>query len=288
MKRIDCKALSEKIQNELREAIAELGIVPGLAVIVVGDNPASMTYVNNKRKSSEKVGIRSEVMYLPEDSTTEDVIAAVQHFASRDDIHGVMTQLPMPEHIDASKVIASIPVEKDVDALTPASLGKLLLGETGFIPCTPRGIMNILRHEEVPLAGANCVVIGRSNIVGKPIAALLTQADATVTLCHSKTKGLENITRQADVVIAAVGKPGFITADMVSPDAVVIDVGINRNADGKLVGDVCFDEVLQKAAAVTPVPGGVGVMTVTSLLENTYEAAKQLLNHNKSGGKVRE
>ena len=285
---IDCKALSKHIRRDLRRRADELGFAPGLAVIVVGDNPASMTYVNNKCKACDEVGFRSETLHMTSTSTTEDVIAAVERFAIREDIHGVMVQLPLPEHIDEKAVIAAIPSDKDVDGLTPASMGKLILGMDTFAPCTPKGIMTVLTGGAYPLAGSNCVIIGRSNIVGKPLAAMLTQSNATVTLCHSKTENLADITRQADIVICAVGKAGFLTADMVSRGAIVIDVGINRNADGKLTGDVCFDEVAQKAHEITPVPGGIGVMTVTSLLENTYTSALQFAERGMKGESVNE
>ena len=270
---IDCKAISKQYRRHLKSEAEKLSITPSLAVVIVGNDPASMTYVNNKKKACDEVGFRSEVLYMSEDSTTEDVMAAVARFANRDDICGVMVQLPLPEHIDENQVISVIPPEKDVDALSAISMGKLVLGHPVYKPCTPSGILLILKCLGVPLSGANCVIVGRSNIVGKPLAAMLTQEDATVTLCHSKTKYLANITKQADILISAVGKPNFITADMVSEGTVVIDVGINRADDGKLVGDVCFDDVKEIAGAITPVPGGVGIMTVTSLLTNTYNAA---------------
>lgn len=285
---IDCKAISKHIRRDLRRRVDELGFTPGLAVIVVGDNPASMTYVNNKCKACDEVGFHSETLHMTSTSTTDEVIAAVERFSIREDIHGVMVQLPLPEHIDEKAVIAAIPSNKDVDGLTPASIGKLILGMDTFAPCTPRGIMTVLKGGAYHLAGSNCVIIGRSNIVGKPLAAMLTQANATVTLCHSKTENLTEITRQADIVICAVGRAGFLTADMVSPNAVVIDVGINRSEEGKLVGDVCFDEVAQKVQAITPVPGGIGVMTVTSLLENTYQSALQFAEHRTKGESVNE
>lgn len=247
-----------------------------------------MTYVNNKCKACDEVGFHSETLHMTSTSTTKDVITAVERFAYRDDIHGVMVQLPLPEHIDEKAVVAAIPPHKDVDGLTPTSMGKLVLGMDTFVPCTPRGIMTVLTDEAHPLSGANCVIIGRSNIVGKPLAAMLTQANATVTLCHSKTENLADITRQADIVICAVGKAGFLTADMVSRGAVVIDVGINRNEGGELCGDVCFDEVAEKANAITPVPGGIGVMTVTSLLENTYKSAQQFAELRMKGETLNE
>lgn len=270
---IDCKAISKHWRRIVKDKITELGFPPGLAVILVGNDPASMTYVNNKKKACSEVGIHSEILYMSEESTTADVISAVKRFAERDDINGVMVQLPLPKHIDANRVIDAIPTEKDVDALTPESMGRLILGETTFAPCTPSGVVAILKCIVSSLAGLNIVIVGRSNIVGKPLAAMLTKEDATVTLCHSKTEHLAEITKQADIVISAVGKPNFITADMIAHGSIVIDVGINRTDDGKLVGDVCFDDVQKIAGAITPVPGGVGIMTVTMLLNNTYIAA---------------
>lgn len=272
MEVINCKGLSRDIRESLRIAADELDVTPGLAVVVVGDDPASMTYVNNKQKACNEVGFLSKVIRMPEEVNTEDVVEAVCDLADLDYIHGIMVQLPLPEHIEADRVIAAIPPEKDVDGLTVMSMGNLFLGrQDGFVPCTPKGIMSILKRYD--LTGANCVIVGRSDIVGRPLAALLTSSDATVTLCHSKTKKLAETTRGADVLISAVGKPGFITEDMVSENTVVIDVGINKLEDGHLVGDVCFEEVAKKVKAITPVPGGVGVMTVTSLLENTLRAA---------------
>lgn len=270
---IDCKNLSQEIRNQLRDCVAEGGVIPGLAVIIVGDDAASLTYVKNKNKACDSVGFYSEVISMPYSATTEDVVNKVRLLSVRNEIHGILVQLPLPSHIDAYEVIASIPPEKDVDALTPINMGRLLIGKYDFAPCTPSGIMNILKYTCGSVSGANCAIIGRSNIVGKPLAAMLTHANATVTLCHSYTEQISDITKQADILVSAVGKPRFITADMVKNDAIVIDVGINRTPDGKLVGDVCFDEVLKKVDAVTPVPGGVGVMTVTALLENTYKAA---------------
>lgn len=283
---IDCKAISKHWRRLLKEEIENLGFTPGLAVILVGDDPASMTYVNNKKKACSEVGIHSEILYMSGDSTTDDVVNAVKRFAVRSDINGVMVQLPLPKHINADTVVSAIPPEKDVDALTPESIGRVMFGETVFKPCTPRGIVSILQCMNIPLAGSHCVIVGRSNIVGKPLAAMLTNEDATVTLCHSKTNHLSEITKQADILISAVGKPNFITADMVSDGAIVIDVGINRTDDGKLVGDVCFDEVREVAGAITPVPGGVGVMTVTSLLINTYNAAQIEAERRKKGENI--
>lgn len=263
---IDCKAISHAKRDAIKRRTAELGIIPTLAVILAVDDPASQVYVRNKRKACEEVGFNFE-MY-----SNVDVVGSLVH---RQDIHGILVQLPLPSGIDADKVISQIPPEKDVDALTAANLGKLVLGTYDFAPCTPSGIMTILDSVCGSVSGANCVVIGRSNIVGKPMSIMLTQKNATVTLCHSHTENLADITSRADILISAVGKAGFVTADMVKHGAIVIDVGINRNDAGKLVGDVCFDDVAGKAGAITPVPGGVGVMTVTSLLENTLIAAKK-------------
>lgn len=268
---IDCKSISERRRHELQQHISSIGKRLGLAVILVGDNPASKTYVANKSKACDAVGIYSETCYMDSASSTEEVIAEVKMLSSRADINGVMVQLPLPEHIDEQAVVSAIPSEKDVDGLTPLNMGRLIVGMNAIEPCTAKGIISILNSAGYQLNGANCVIIGRSNIVGKPLAAMLTARDATVTLCHSKTKNLADITRRADIVICAVGQANFLSADMISENTVVIDVGINRDENGKIVGDVCQD-VAQKCKAITPVPGGVGVMTVTSLLENIYKA----------------
>lgn len=279
---INCKEISDIKRNNLKEAVLSTGIVPGLAVILVGGNPASRIYVKNKRNACANVGFYSDIFCLDEQSTTEDIVAIIQKLSCRKDIHGIMVQFPLPPHIDANRVISSIPVEKDVDCLTPTNMGNLIFGNAAFTPCTPGGILSLLKHIGYRLSHSTCVILGRSNIVGKPLAAMLTAQDATVTICHSKTKDVSHYTKQADILISAVGKAGFITADMVSSNTVVIDVGINRTDDGKPVGDVCFTEVEKVARAVTPVPGGVGAMTVTTLLENTYKAA--LLQMNKKKG----
>lgn len=278
---IDCKTISVKIKNDLKRLVQEEGIVPGLAVIIVGDNDASLTYVNNKIKACEEVGFYSETIHLPSNITTEEVIEEIRKTSCRQNVHGIIVQLPLPDGIDVYKVLSSIPPEKDVDCLTFENIGRLSCAKSTFEPCTPKGIMTILRKSGIQLEGANCVIIGRSNIVGKPLAILLTQANATVTLCHSKTKNLTETTRRADIIISAVGKPSFLTPDMVSEKSIVIDVGINRNKSGKLVGDTDFPNIVNKIKAITPVPGGVGVMTVTSLLENTYQAAKNQIRSTK-------
>jgi len=262
---IDCKAISQARQDAVKRRAAELGVAPTLAVILSSDDPASQVYVRNKRRACEEVGFRFE-MYPDTD--------AVHSLAKREDVSGILVQLPLPDGIDANKVIAQIPPEKDVDALTAVNMGKLVLGTYDMAPCTPSGVMTILDSVCGSISGANCVVIGRSNIVGKPLSIMLTQKNATVTLCHSHTEDLPDITSKADILISAVGKAGFVTADMVRKGSVVIDVGINRDKNGKLVGDVCFNSVAAKTYSITPVPGGVGIMTVTSLLENTLKAAE--------------
>ena len=262
---IDCKAISQAKRDAIKRKAAELDITPTLAVILAVDDPASRVYVRNKRRACEEVGFGFE-MYSD--------INAVGELVTRQDVHGVLVQLPLPSGIDTNKVIAQIPPEKDVDALTATNLGRLVLGAYDFAPCTPSGIMTILDNVCGSVSGANCVVIGRSNIVGKPMSIMLTHKYATVRLGHSHTDDLAGSTGRGDILISAVGKAGFVTANMVKQDAIVIDVGINRNREGKLVGDVCFDDVVRKADAITPVPGGVGIMTVTSLLENTLKAAE--------------
>ena len=262
---IDCKVISQVRRDAIKRRTAEIGVTPTLAVILAVDDPASQIYVRNKRRACEEVGFNFE-MYSS--------VKAVQVLSARSDVHGILVQLPLPRDIDANKVIAEIPPEKDVDALTPTNMGRLILGTQDFAPCTPTGILTILDSVCGSISGANCVVIGRSDIVGKPMSIMLTQQNATVTLCHSRTEELPSITSRADILISAVGREGFVTADMVKKDAIIIDVGMNRNKNGMLCGDVCFDEVLSKVDAITPVPGGVGVMTVTSLLENTLKAAE--------------
>ena len=275
---INGKEISEKIKEEIAAEVKALkseGISCGLAVILVGDDPASAVYVRNKKLACEKVGIYSEVYTLPADSAEADLLDLIDTLNKRDDINGILCQLPLPRHIDEQKVINAIDKDKDVDAFNPYNVGKIMLGDPDFLPCTPAGVMELLKYSGVEIAGKNCVVLGRSNIVGKPMAMLLMKADATVTVCHSKTKNIKEITAGADILVAAVGKPKFVTADMVKSGAVVIDVGINRAADGKLCGDVDFENVVNKASKITPVPGGVGVMTVTMLLKNTVTAAKK-------------
>lgn len=272
---INCKELSSKLRQDIKREAVDWGVIPGLAVIIVGDNPASKTYVNNKKKACDEVGFYSEVYQLDDTVSTNEVIALVDKLNRKNDIDGILVQLPLPSHIDGKAVLDAISTEKDADALSENNMGRLLLGTQVIAPCTPTGIMDILDNQQINVDGKHCVIVGRSDIVGKPMACLMLQRNATVTVCHSHTENLVEICKQADILIVAVGKENFITADMVKSGAVVIDVGINRNADNKLVGDVAFDNVVNKVSHITPVPGGVGVMTVTSLLKNTLKLARQ-------------
>ena len=276
---IDCKALSNGIREQLKSDIKEWGSQPVLLVIKVGDDPASDVYVRNKSRACKEVGIQAYTLTLPEDIPGDDLMRIIQKSNDSEVIDAILLQLPLPSPLAKHEMefVNAISCEKDVDCLCSHNTGKFYNNNSIVQPCTPKGIMTILSSYfgEHQLAGKNCVVVGRSNIVGRPMAEMLTQADATVTLCHSFTKNLKDITKSADVLISAVGKPNFITADMVKPGAVVIDVGINRDENGKLVGDVDINDVINVAEAVTPVPGGVGVMTVTSLLQNTFELAKE-------------
>ncbi len=275
---IDGKLISRDTREKIAERRAALyektGKVPGLAVVIVGDDPASKVYVRNKKKGCEEVGFYSEVHEMPADTTMEELTEKILSIVSRDEINGILVQLPLPSHLDERRVIDIIPPEKDVDAFHPVNTGKIMIGNYCFLPCTPAGVMKMLEYEGIDVTGKECVVVGRSNIVGKPMAMLLLQANGTVTVCHSRTRNLPEVTRRADILVSAVGRPKFITADMVKEGAVVIDVGMNRDESGKLCGDVDFDNVIEKASAITPVPGGVGVMTITMLLENTLRAAE--------------
>ncbi len=270
---LDGKALSAKIKENLAEEIKEKGIKPGLAVIIVGNDPASRVYVNNKKKACEVCGIYSEEHALPESTTEEELLSLIDSLNKRSDIHGILVQLPLPKGIDSEKVLLAIDHRKDVDAFHPVNVGKIMIGDYDFLPCTPAGVMELIHLTGIEVSGKECVVVGRSNIVGKPQAMLLLHENGTVTVCHSRTKNLAEVCRRADILVAAVGKPRFITADMVKDGAVVIDVGMNR-VDGKLCGDVDFDEVSKKASAITPVPGGVGPMTIAMLMKNTVRAAQ--------------
>lgn len=276
---IDGKKTSADIKAEIATETAEFklktGVTPGLAVIIVGKDPASEVYVRNKCRACEAVGFYSEKYELDENTEEGELIALVERLNKDDNIHGILVQLPLPKHIDVEKVLLAISPAKDVDAFHPYNTGKIMQGKYDFLPCTPAGVMELLKRYEVEIKGKNCTVIGRSDIVGKPMAMLLLQADGTVTVCHSRTKDLASACRGADILVSAVGRADFVTADMVKDGAVVIDVGINRRADGTLCGDVKYDEVAEKASAITPVPGGVGPMTIAMLMRNTLTAAQK-------------
>lgn len=277
---IDGKAISAAVKARIQSEVSALsarGITVGLAVIIVGENPASKIYVANKKKACEALGIISEEYALPESTTEQELLELINTLNNKKSINGILCQLPLPKHLDEKLIINSITPEKDVDAFNPYSVGRIMIGDYDFVPCTPAGIMEMLKYEGIEIAGKSCVVIGRSNIVGKPMAMLLLHANGTVTVCHSKTKNLKEICRNADILVAAVGKAKFVTEDMVKPGAVVIDVGMNRE-NGKLCGDVDFDAVKEKASAITPVPGGVGPMTIAMLMQNTLTAAKRQNN----------
>ncbi len=270
------KEISAKIKEGLKEEVKKLkeeGIFPGLAVIIAGDDPASRVYVNNKKKACEELGIYSEEYALSGEVSEEEILALIDELNAKDTISGILVQLPLPKHISEKKVIERINPKKDVDAFHPVNVGKIMTGDYDFVPCTPAGIMELIAESGVSVEGKECVVIGRSNIVGKPMAMLLLHKNGTVTVCHSRTKNLKEKTKNADILVAAVGKPKFVTGDMIKEGAVVIDVGINRIADKKLVGDVDFEAAEKIAGAITPVPGGVGPMTIAMLMKNTVRAA---------------
>lgn len=274
---IDGKAVSQFVKDEVKKevsAIGEKGVSVGLAVIIVGNDPASRTYVNNKKKACEATGIISEEYALPEDTTMDELLALIKELNAKKSINGILCQLPLPKHLDEKAVIENIDPIKDVDAFHAVNTGHIMIGDYSFLPCTPAGIMEMLKYYNIEIEGKECVVIGRSNIVGKPMAMLLLQKNGTVTICHSRTKNLKEVTSRADILVAAVGVPYFVTADMVKDGAVVIDVGMDRNKEGKLCGDVDFAEVEKKASYITPVPGGVGPMTIATLMKNTVTAAK--------------
>lgn len=278
---IDGKQISAAVKAEVAKEVAALkekGIQVGLAVVIVGNNPASRVYVNNKKKACAVCGIESYEYALPEDTTESELLALVEQLNRDPRVNGILVQLPVPSQIDDHRIIAAIAPEKDVDAFTEGNVGKIMIGEYNLLPCTPAGCLDLIDSTGVSIEGKNCVVIGRSNIVGKPMAMLLLHRNGTVTICHSRTKNLREICSQADILVAAVGKAGFVTADMVKEGAVVIDVGMNRNAEGKLCGDVDFEAVEKKAGYITPVPGGVGPMTIATLMRNTLTAAK-VQNH---------
>ena len=278
---IDGKRISQEIKDELKEEVAALkaqGIEGSLAVVQVGEDPASSVYVRNKKKACEYIGIHSLSYELPEETTEEKLLDLIASLNENDAVNGILVQLPVPKHIDADKIIRAISPEKDVDGFHPMNVGRLVIGEKGFVSCTPAGIIQLLKRSGIEIAGKNCVIIGRSNIVGKPMALLMLQENATVTVAHSKTTDLKAVCKTADILIVAIGKKQFITADYIKEGAVVIDVGIHRGEDKKLFGDVCYEEVEPVASAITPVPGGVGPMTIAMLMSNCVESI-----HNKMG-----
>ncbi len=283
--RIDGKETSAALKAELKEKIdvfvEKNGFAPGLAVVIVGNNPASAVYVRNKENACAAVGILSKTFRLPEETTEEELLSLIKKLNEDESLHGILVQLPLPKQISEERVIATISPLKDVDAFHAENVGKIMTGNYHFLPCTPAGVMALLDRYGIEVEGKRCVVIGRSNIVGKPQALLLLERNGTVTVCHSRTKNLSEITREADILVAAIGRAKFVTADMVKEGATVIDVGINRLDDGTLAGDVDFDAVEKKAYAITPVPGGVGPMTVTMLLYNTLTAANEYLARKK-------
>lgn len=277
MQIIDGKMVSAQVKEEVKNQVQKLkenhGITPGLAVVIVGDDPASRVYVNNKKKACELVGFKSEEYALSASTTQEELLELVKTLNEKSDINGILVQLPLPKHLDDKAVIEAINPLKDVDAFHAVNVGKIMLGEYDFLPCTPAGVMEMLHAYDIPVCGKNCVVIGRSNIVGKPMAMLLLHENATVTICHSRTQNLSEICAGADILVAAVGRPKFVTSDMVKDGAVVIDVGMDRDENGKLCGDVDFEAVKDKCSYITPVPGGVGPMTIATLMKNTLKAA---------------
>ena len=276
--RIDGKQISQQIRSEIAERVAVLkqrGVTPGLAVILVGEDPASQVYVRNKERACIQAGMASRVIRLPEDTPQESLMALIDEINRDEKMHGLLVQLPLPAHLDEAQVLKAIDPKKDVDGFHAINAGALMNGEKAPVACTPQGCIELLKRSGVELCGANAVVVGRSNIVGKHMAMLLLRENCTVTICHSKTRNLKEFTQKADVLVAAIGRPKFITADMVKPGAAVIDVGINRLADGKLCGDVDYEQVEPIAGWITPVPGGVGPMTIAMLLKNTLEAAER-------------
>ena len=276
-KLIDGKAVSASVRAQVAQEVQELkakGLHPGLAVVIVGDDPASRTYVNNKKKACAETGIYSEEYALPATTTQEELLSLVRSLNEKPEIHGILVQSPLPNGLDEEAVIEEINPQKDVDAFHPQNVGHIMIGNFHFLPCTPAGVIELIRSQGIEIAGKRCVVIGRSNIVGKPMAMLLLHNHGTVTICHSKTRDLAEICREADILVAAVGRPKFVTENMVKPGAVVIDVGMDRDENGKLCGDVDFANVEPKAGYITPVPGGVGPMTIAMLLRNTVTAAK--------------
>ena len=276
---IDGKLVSSTLRSKIKEDVLKFtektGVIPGLAVVIVGENPASLVYVRNKNKACIEAGMRSIEIALPEYTTEEELLGKISELNRNKEVHGILVQLPLPKHIREDRIISAIAPEKDVDAFHPENVGKIMIGKYDFLPCTPAGIISLIDYYNIDVCGKNCVVLGRSNIVGKPMSLLLLERNGTVTVCHSKTKNLAEITRSADILVVAIGKAEFITGDMIKEGAVIIDVGINRLQSGKLVGDVNFKSCEKKASYITPVPGGVGPMTITTLLKNTLSAAKK-------------
>ena len=279
---ISGKLVSAEVKKNLKAEISEFidatKVTPGLAVILVGDDPASAVYVRNKHKGCLEVGINSYEITMPKETTEDELIAKIDELNADDKVHGILVQLPLPKHISEEKIINRISPAKDVDAFHPVNTGHIMIGDHSFLPCTPAGIMEMLKYYDISVEGKECVVIGRSNIVGKPMAMLLLGQNGTVTICHSRTKDLAKVTKRADILVAAVGIAYFVKEDMVKDGAVVIDVGMNRNSEGKLCGDVDFENVKDKCSFITPVPGGVGPMTITMLLKNTLTASKEHFN----------
>ncbi len=278
---IDGKGISIAIRQELKEKVERLkekGVVPSLTVILVGDDPGSQVYVRNKERACLEAGMAGRVIRMPKETTREDLLSEIEKVNRDESVHGLLVQLPLPGHLNEAEIIGAIAPEKDVDGLHPMTQGLILSGAPAALPCTPRGCIELIKRAGVPLEGAEAVVVGRSVMVGKPMALLLLRENATVTICHSRTKNLAEVTRRADVLVAAIGRPRFITGDMIKPGAAVIDVGINRLPDGKLTGDVDFESAREVAGHITPVPGGVGPMTIAMLLENTVEAAARHAN----------
>jgi len=276
---INGKLVSDTLRTSIRTSVAEFkekyNITPGLAVILVGENPASMVYVRNKHKACLDVGINSYEITMPESTSEEELLAKIDELNNDSSVHGILVQLPLPRHINEDSIINAIKPDKDVDAFHPVNVGKIMTGKYDFLPCTPSGIMSLLDFYNIDICGKTCVVVGRSNIVGKPMSLLLLERNGTVTVTHSRTRNLSEVTRSADILVVAIGKPKFITKDMVKEGSIVIDVGINRQENGKLCGDVDFESVFDKVSYITPVPGGVGPMTITTLLKNTLKAAEK-------------
>ena len=273
---LDGKKVSQRVKDELKEQVVSLkqkGIDPGLAVIIVGNDSASRVYVNNKKKACEYIGIRSEEYALPEETTQDELLKLVSELNERKDIHGILCQLPLPKHINEETILFAIDPKKDVDAFHPVNVGKIMIGDFDFLPCTPAGVMDLIEESGIDLTGKECVVVGRSNIVGKPQAMLLLHKNATVTICHSRTKDLKEVCKRADVLVVAVGRAKMVDASYIKEGAVVIDVGMDRDENGKLCGDVDFDSACTVAGAITPVPGGVGPMTIATLMRNAVTAA---------------